>query len=226
MRIYYLLSIFLFTVHHLSAQALSSDSANSKKFTYLAGIGVSSQYTNNSGLHCRLETKYRLLPKLDIYGVVAYTPESVGDTFSFLVQTFDNEASIIESISLNSSITSFTMVNFSLGLRYLVHDRVALRFAPSFTKITSGLNMLEQNYITTYISTKISSANRYKAAELTTIENNLYGLDVGLDFQLSNRLALNCSNYLMFTDVTDDDIYGQVNNRIMHWSLSLNYIIR
>jgi hypothetical protein len=196
------------------------------KLSFSAGIGVSSQFTTNFSPYFRIGSEYYISPKIQLYGSASHTRKSEGDTFSILVETFYYDGNIIGSASYQSSIRTFNMFDFGLGIRYLPYKRVAIRIAPGLTQLTKAKDEIIVKSIGVRTGRTTQSANTYSINQLETINSTLFGVDLGVDIVLTKWLSLNYCSYLRTTDVAQDDIYGVRKDRIMQSTLSLNYTLR
>jgi hypothetical protein len=225
MRIYYLLSVLIFTIAQLSAQVLSSGSIAPKKFSYLVGLGVSTQFTSDLSPFFRAEVAYQLSPKLELYISTSYTNKSAGDTLSVSFASYSNDGQIVASTFYESNLISFNLIDIGIGLRYSPLDRLAFRIAPGLSQIKKVEEHVEYLYTSVNDGGGVYFTGTYPISEINYIEKNLLGADLGIDFLLTECLSLNYCAYLRITDLTDDEIYGNRKDRLMQSTLSLNYIL-
>lgn len=226
MRINNLFFILLFTIPQLSAQVLSSDSTAPKKFTYLAGIGISSQYTTDLVSHFRAEVKYQFSPKTKFIATLSYTPKSIGDTFAVYSIEYFNDGDIIGNEYTRSAVTRFSMVDFGISVSQNIHPKIALRAGPSISRLVNTEHISDVGFVGQSFARSSRGSKDQSVSNFDGVRSTLWGADFGVDLSLYKRFSLNYTSALRFTDVTIDDTYGPYTNRIMKHNLSLNYTIR
>lgn len=225
MKRFYFMFFLTVALLNLQAQNVPTDKPE-RKFNYLAGVGVSSQYDAQISPYLRAGIAYKIAPKLQLFGTASHTKRSKGDTFSLLSEYFYNEGQIVASNYVKTSLSTFSMMNFGFGIQYTPHSRFALSLAPALSKLTKGELFIETRQVQVGVSGGSYGTNPIEVNEIESIKNTLYGFDVGFDIYITKWLSLNYNNHLRFTDMTDDVVYGVRKDRIMQSTLSLNYVFR
>lgn len=225
MKGFFLIIGLTFLFQGLLAQETPSDSTN-KKFSYIAGIGVSSQYDAQASPYYRIGFAHKINPKVQFFGTLSHTKKSKGDTFSLVSEYFYNEGQIVASNYVKTSLSTFSIIDFGLGIQYTLHPRFTLSLAPAVSKLTKGELFIDIKEVEVNTSARTYSTNPIEINEVESIKNTLYGFDLGFDIYITKWLSLNCNNHLRFTDMTDDIVYGVRKDRIMQSTISLNYIFR
>lgn len=209
----------------LFAQAALSDSSYNK-FSYVVGIGVSSQFTTDVVSHIRTELQYSITPKTSLIATVSYTPKSVGDTFAIYSINYFNDGEIIGNTYLRSAVTRFSMSDFSIAMSQNVTPNLALRIGPGISRLIKTEHIYDIGYIEVSSSGSTRGSRDLNVRDFEGIRRTLLGIDIGMDVTIYKRFSLNYTSSLRFTDVTRDITYGHFTDRIMKHNLSLNYTIK